>query len=125
MRGRDVVRQDVLGIALALVAAAGSARAQVVINTTAQTITGDTDGLSSSFNGTAFRAFLDNGVAVFAIKGDLVLPVNQSVTITGSRPCRILVGNNLIMVARQHACRRRLARRDDGCAYQLARRGEP
>ncbi len=32
-------------------------------------------------------------------KGDLVLPVNQSVTITGSRPCRILVGNNLVMGA--------------------------
>jgi len=84
-------------ISAALFAAALSlaAHAQVTINTTNQTITGDTDFSSSSFNGTPFRAYLDNGIAVFALKGDLVIPTNQIITITGSRPCRILVGNNL------------------------------
>jgi len=81
----------------ALVVPALSAHAQVTINTTTQTITGDTDFLSSSFNGTPFRTYLDSGIAVFAIKGDLVIPTNQIITITGSRPCRILVGNNLIV----------------------------
>ncbi|MBX3381442.1 MAG: hypothetical protein KF805_15210 [Phycisphaeraceae bacterium] len=84
-------------LALVLACAASSAHAQVTINTTNQTITGDTDFLSSSFNGTPFRTYLDNGIAVFAIKGDLVIPANQIITITGSRPCRILVGNNLIV----------------------------
>ncbi|MBL8876917.1 MAG: hypothetical protein JNM86_14060 [Phycisphaerae bacterium] len=83
--------------ALLCAALALTARAQVTINTTNQSITGDTDFSSSSFNGTPFRTYLDNGIAVFAIKGDLVIPQNQIITITGSRPCRILVGNNLIV----------------------------
>ncbi|MGH7245009.1 MAG: hypothetical protein ACREJD_16460 [Phycisphaerales bacterium] len=83
--------------ALAIAALACAARAQVTINTTNQSITGDTDFTSSSFNGTPFRTYLDSGIAVFAFKGDLVIPQNQIITITGSRPCRILVGNNLVV----------------------------
>lgn len=95
VKSSSVLRGHATALAAACLTCA--AHAQVTINTTNQTITGDTDFSSSSFNGTPFRTYLDSGIAVFAIKGDLVIPTNQIITITGSRPCRILVGNNLIV----------------------------
>lgn len=74
--------------ALAHAALISFAHAQVTINTANETVSGDTDFLSSSFNSTPFRTALDSDIAVFAIKGDLVFPASQ--IILGSRPPQIL-----------------------------------
>ncbi|MFO0859745.1 MAG: hypothetical protein U0570_04250 [Phycisphaerales bacterium] len=82
-----------ISAALMLLAACGAAAQTTTINTDASTILGDGVGLSAWY-GTPYTKSIINGVAVFYFKGDLNIPASKSISITGSRPLRLIVGGD-------------------------------
>ncbi len=70
--------------------------AVVTINTTNLTVTG-ADTTSNTFYGVPYEASVVNGVAQFAIEGDLNVPPGDTIQAVGDLPVKLLVGNNVIM----------------------------
>jgi hypothetical protein len=68
---------------------------QVTMNTDTLTISGDGDNNDHAFYGVPFTASVVDGVAQFRIAGDLNVPSGDRITVTGSRPAALFVGNDL------------------------------
>ena len=58
-------------------------------------ITGDNDGNANTINGVPFTAELEDGIAVFRIKGDLALEPGDTLTGYGDAPIALLARNDI------------------------------
>src|SRR5688500_10695499 len=74
------------GFLMLLVMGIVQANAQITINTDTLTI----NGSSTNFNGFSMTAQNVGGIARFTVLGDIVIPNNTTVTITGSRPLSLV-----------------------------------